>query len=204
MDKESKTGGQVAIHPDEQWVAIADGPRQSKWLQRSTERWSHFSYRGSGRSVELQGLASGRPRGLEMKDLRGQVAIHPDEQWVAIADGGNHVVRRMEMHSLAVSTVAGTTLDSSTSSWVRQLEPLLLLLLYYSRRDTKSLRALNTSPPWNCFALLRSSGSRNRVLYRSVQLSGTTSSGGWRWIPSRSRLSQVSTPPGLGILPHVG
>ena len=39
---------------------------------------------------------------------RGQVAIHPDEQWVAIADGGNHVVRRMEMHSLAVSTVAGT------------------------------------------------------------------------------------------------
>ena len=83
--------GQVAIHPDEQWVAIADGPRQSKWLQRSTERWSHFSCRGSERSVELQGLVPGRPRGLEMKDLRGQVAIHPDEQWVAIADGGNHV-----------------------------------------------------------------------------------------------------------------
>ena len=58
-----------------------------------------------------------------------------------------------------------------TPQLVMQPPQVLLLTLGLELSDTKSLRALNTSPPRNYFSLLRSSCSSKRVLYLAVQLS---------------------------------
>ncbi len=96
----------VAISPDDSFVIVVEG------YQTTSHRVRHIVI-ATGVVTTLAGSGAGYADGVgtlaKFNEPRG-IALSPDGSYALIADGGNYRVRRLDMASKTVTSVAGSSL----------------------------------------------------------------------------------------------